>query len=359
MNNSRNLLLEQNNISTVRSKAPLRLGIAGGGTDVSPYSDEFGGSVLNATINMYAHTSIEIIPNGTTINFCATDIGKDVSISIKDSINVEGDLILHKAVYKRIMEEFNDCNYIPLRVTTFSDAPPGSGLGSSSTMVVSMLEAYKRLFSLPLGEYDLANLAYEIERVDCGLSGGKQDQYAATFGGFNFIEFYDDNRVIVNPLRVRERIINELEASMVLYYTGTSRDSETIINSQIKSMEAESSRSHKSINAMHQIKKSAYKTKELLLKGDIDGIAKELKFSWKSKKATSSLITNTKIQVLEDALMNAGARSVKISGAGGGGFMIIFIEPKSRFLIHEVLNKFDGEIKRFQFTGKGSTTWTI
>ena len=173
------------------------------------------------------------------------------------------------------------------------------------------------------------------------------------------------NIILNNPseseisMQAQQRIINELEASMVLYYTGTSRDSETIINSQIKSMEAESSRSHKSINAMHQIKKSAYKTKELLLKGDIDGIAKELKFSWKSKKATSSLITNTKIQVLEDALMNAGARSVKISGAGGGGFMIIFIEPKSRFLIHEVLNKFDGEIKRFQFTGKGSTTWTI
>ena len=212
----------------IRAKAPLRLGIAGGGTDVSPFSDDYGGAILNATINLYAYTFLETVDD-EIVSFNADDIALNESVNINSKLSLDGPLILHRAVYKRVMEEFNHSKYIPLKITTFCDAPPGSGLGSSSALVVSMLEAFRQLLSLPLGEYDIAKLAYDIERIDCNLSGGKQDQYAAAFGGFNFMEFGRDDTVIVNPLRIRRHIINELESSTILFFSGVSRDSSKII----------------------------------------------------------------------------------------------------------------------------------
>jgi D-glycero-alpha-D-manno-heptose-7-phosphate kinase len=339
----------------IRSRAPLRLGLAGGGTDVSPYSDEFGGCVLNATINMYAHTFIELMTVGNILILEARDLNVVENINLDQRVEIQGELRLHRAVYKRVMEQFNNGIYMPLQVVTYSDAPPGSGLGSSSTVVVSMLEAYKQLLSLPLGEYDLAHLAFEIERIDCNLSGGKQDQYAATFGGFNFMEFYAKDRVIVNPLRIRRYIISELESSLILFFTGASRDSAKIIDDQVNSLISDDNR----LSSMHKVKKSAYKIKELLFKGDIDGVAREFRKSWEAKKATSSSITNDKINFIENDLMKSGAKSIKISGAGGGGFMMIFIEPEDRVSVIRALEKHDGFIHSFQFTEEGAYSWTI
>lgn len=341
----------------IRAKAPLRLGIAGGGTDVSPYSDLYGGCVLNATINMYAYTHLEVNPDSNLTVFEASDLDLVDSIAVDNEFNINGILKLHRAVYKRVMDEFNNSVYLPLKVTTFSDAPPGSGLGTSSTIVVSMLEAYKQLLSLPLGEYDLAHLAYEIERLDCGLSGGKQDQYAATFGGFNFMEFYDNDRVIVNPLRIRRYIINELESSLLLYFTGKSRDSAQIIEDQINSINVDDDGTK--LNSMHLIKSSAYILKELLFKANIDGMANEFKNAWISKKSTSKSITNINIDNIESALISNGAKSMKVSGAGGGGFIMIFIEPEKRNNIIRCLKKFDGTVQNFQFTEEGAHSWTI
>lgn len=339
----------------VRSRAPLRLGLAGGGTDVSPYSDEFGGCVLNATINMYAHCSIEEI-EGDNVLFDAKDIGEAISLNIGQDLNTDRNLLLHRKTYERVMDDFNQGRRIPLKVTTYSDAPPGSGLGSSSTMVVAMLEAYRQLLSLPLGEYDLAHLAYEIERVDCGLAGGKQDQYAATFGGFNFMEFFADDRVVVNPLRMRRYIINELESSLVLFFTGASRESAKIIQDQMNALKDENKAS---LNAMHKVKESAFKIKELLLRADISGVSEEFKQSWIAKKDTSKTISNASIGALEDKLLSAGAKSLKVSGAGGGGFMMIFIDPEDRLNIEKVLAECEGLVYRFQFTNEGANSWTI
>jgi D-glycero-alpha-D-manno-heptose-7-phosphate kinase len=340
----------------IRSKAPLRLGLAGGGTDVSPYSDEFGGCVLNATINMYAYSFLDDAVTSNEVVFEAKDIAVKEIISLKDKFTIDGKLRLHRAVYKRVMEQFNEGVYVPLRLVTHSDAPPGSGLGSSSTMVVAMLEAFRQLLSLPLGEYDLARLAYEIEREDCKLSGGKQDQYAATFGGFNFMEFYDEGRVIVNPLRIRRYIISELEASLILFFTGASRDSAKIIEDQMRSLKQDTGIA---LEAMHQVKKSAYKIKELLFKADITGVANEFKAAWKAKKATSSSISNSMIDNLEKDILKAGALSMKVSGAGGGGFIMIFVKPENKIEVLNTLDKHDGRAHKFQFTNEGVFSWTI
>jgi D-glycero-alpha-D-manno-heptose-7-phosphate kinase len=172
-----------------RSKAPLRIGLAGGGTDVSPFCDMYGGAILNATISLYAHASIELIDKDI-IELVAADRGETEQWPVGNPLPINGHLDLHKGCYNNIKQKFG----LPergLRITTFVDAPAGSGLGTSSTLMVALVGVFSEMLNLPLGEYDLAKLAYEIERNDLQLAGGKQDQYAATFGGVNFMEFYE------------------------------------------------------------------------------------------------------------------------------------------------------------------------
>lgn len=338
----------------IRSKAPLRLGIAGGGTDVSGYSDQYGGLVLNATINLYAHTFLTDEIKEEKIIFEALDVGIKEEFALDQFLNANSTLPLHHAVLRRIIEEYNSNITFPIKISTYSDVPPGSGLGSSSTIVVSMIEALKQHLMLPLGEYDIAKLAYQIEREDCNLIGGKQDQYAATFGGFNFIEFQKDNNVIVNPLRIRRYIINELESSLILYFSGASRDSAKIIKDQMDSILDE-----KKLNAMHLVKSSALKIKKELFKGNIDGLASEFKKAWEAKKATSVSITNVKIHEIEKILQEDGVKSLKVSGAGGGGFMMIFVEPEKKFKIIDKLEEYGGYSQNFQFVNEGCNSWTV
>jgi D-glycero-D-manno-heptose 1-phosphate kinase len=339
----------------IRSKAPLRLGLSGGGTDVSPYCDEYGGTVLNVTINMYAYCTIEITDNGK-IEFYASDIKESFICDFKDQIELEGNLLLHKGVYNRIYRDFLNGESLSFKMTTYSDAPSGSGLGSSSTMVVAIIKAFMEWKNLPLGEYDMASIAYEIEREEIGLSGGKQDQYAATFGGLNFIEFYDKNRVIVNPLRIKKWIKNEIENSLILYYTGTSRDSAKIIDEQIKSTKT---KNKTSIEAMHELKKMTFKMKECILKGDFDGFAESLRKGWEAKKSVASVISNPEIDEIYDFIMENGGKAAKISGAGGGGFMMIICDPVKRFELVEKLKTKKGKVVLTSFTEKGTQSWTL
>jgi len=341
----------------VRSKAPLRLGLAGGGTDVSPYSDEHGGCVLNVTINMFAYCTIEELLD-SNIEFEAKDIGLSVKSASEIEFDLSETLVLHKAVYNRIVRDFNGGKPLSVRVTTYSDAPPGSGLGSSSTMVVAMLAAYKELLGFTLSEYDLAHLAYIIERIDCGLAGGKQDQYAAVFGGFNFVEFYKDDRVIVNPLRIRRHIENELQHRLLLYFTGVSRESAKIIDEQIKAAQGTDTKSD-ALEAMHEVKRLSFDMKERLLKGDLDGVVRQFADSWEAKKRLARSISNAHIDSIMSTALKNGAEAVKISGAGGGGFMMLFIDPKRRLDVTHALNGFSGEIRRFEFHHDGVEAWTV
>ncbi len=339
----------------IRSKAPLRLGLAGGGTDVSPYCDEYGGYVLNVTINMYAYCTIEPTDDGR-VEFYAADLGQHYISEQPGTLITQGELLLHKGVYNRIVCDYNDGKPLSLKMTTYSDAPAGSGLGSSSTMVVAMIKAYMEWLNLPLGEYDMAKLAYQIEREDIGLAGGKQDQYAATFGGFNFIEFYEEDRVIVNPLRVKNWIKNELQNSLVLYYTGTSRESARIINEQVNNTKQ---RNIKSIEGMHELKKNAIIMKEAILKGDFDGVVKCMRDSWTAKKRMASSITNAHIDEIYEYVIENGGRAAKISGAGGGGYMMILCDPKRRFELVQALKKTNGVVCLPDFTEKGTESWTL
>lgn len=339
----------------IRSKAPLRLGLAGGGTDVSPYCDEYGGAVLNVTIDMYAYCTIEPTDDNKIV-FNAPDVKETFECESKTSIEIAGSLILHKGIYNRIVKDYNGGKPLSFRMTTYADAPAGSGLGSSSTMVVAIIKAYMEWLNLPLGEYDMASLAYGIERIDLKLSGGKQDQYAATFGGFNFIEFFDDNRVIVNPLRIKNWIKNEIENSLILYYTGTSRDSATIIDHQIKNTK---DKDELSLQAMHELKLLATEMKNAILKGDFGELASCLRKSWESKKKMALSITNTAINDIYKYIISNGGKAAKISGAGGGGFMMIICDPKERYSIVDKLKKTDGKVMMAQFTEKGAQAWTL
>lgn len=338
----------------IRSKAPLRLGLAGGGSDVSPYSDEYGGAILNATINLYAYCTI-VEESEPIIRITASDIAVTQTYASLAELPIDGTLDLHKGVYNRLVKQFN-LSPLSYSITTYSDAPPGSGLGSSSTMVVAIVKAFTEWLNLPLGEYEIARLAYEIERFDLNLSGGKQDQYAATFGGFNFMEFLKDERVIVNPLRIKRWIVDELEASMVLYYTGASRSSAKIIDEQKQNT---SSGNQTAIEAMHRIKHSSIEMKEAVLKGDIEGFASILGKGWSDKKKMAHSISNSSIDHVFDVAMNAGAITGKVSGAGGGGFIMFVVDPVKRVEVVKALKELDGRVVDFQFSEGGCHGWKI
>lgn len=339
----------------VRARAPLRLGLAGGGTDVSPYCDEFGGAVLNATLDKYAYAIVETdVPEGLV--FVAADRDSRWSGPVAPRVDPDGAEALHKAVYNRIVREFNRGEAISLKLTTFCDAPPGSGLGSSSTLVVAMIKAFQELLRLPLGEYEIARLAFDIERRELGLSGGRQDQYAATFGGVNFMEFYADNRVIVNPLRVKNWILSELEASLVLYFTGISRESARIIEQQQRNV---TEHNVSAVRAMHEVKREATVMKEALLTGDFDVLAESLRQSWESKKRMAASVSNPTIEHVLETALGAGARAAKVSGAGGGGFMMLLVDPVRRMEVLRALKGCGGVAMDCQFTKHGTQGWTI
>lgn len=336
----------------IRSKAPLRLGLAGGGTDLDTYCDNFGGFVLNGTISLYVHCTIEE-RNDNKIVFESTDHIKVLECESKMSLELDGDMDLYKGVYNRIVKDYVK-NPLNFNITTYSDVPSGSGLGGSSTLVVAILKAFVEWLNLPLGEYDIARLAFDIEREDIGIVGGAQDQYAATFGGFNFMEFYDNKRVIVNPLRVKNWIIDELEASIVLYFTNITRQASQIEHEKKSLLDDE-----KSLNAMHEVKVDATLMKEALLKGDITNFAKILGKSWESKKRVSSSISNSEIDRVYNLAIKHGAYSGKVSGAGGGGFMFFMVNPTKKLQLIKELDKQQGRVINFEFVKNGTRGWKI
>ena len=301
-----------------RSRAPFRIGLAGGGTDVSPYSDEYGGAILNATISLYAYTTIIPRTDGKII-IRAVDRGEELIFDSSDELPVTGTLDLQVGVYNRIVKEFGKKG-LSFEMITSMDVSSGSGLGTSSTLVTSILGAFVEWFKLPLGEYDIAQLAYDIERVDLAMAGGKQDQYAATFGGVNFMEFYEGNKVIVNPLRIKAELLNELQFNLILYYTDTSRESAKIIETQVGNAKA---KKDKPVQAMHAVKEQAFLMKEALLKDELHKIGEILSVSWENKKKMAAGITN---ELISQEMITAGEGDnllkVYVASLEKSGYMI-------------------------------------
>jgi D-glycero-alpha-D-manno-heptose-7-phosphate kinase len=337
-----------------RSKAPLRIGLAGGGTDVSPYSDLYGGAILNATISLYANATIEPLKEDRII-LSAIDRNEELSFDWSPSLPIDGKLDLLKGIYNRIQKDYG-ITQKGFRLSTYVDAPAGSGLGTSSTLVVAIIGAFTEMLRLPLGEYDMAQYAYEIERRDLNLAGGKQDQYAATFGGVNFMEFYEGDKVIVNPLRIKQQYLFELENNLLLYYTSTSRESAEIIKKQSKNVVEKKG---SSIEAMHQLKEQARQMKEALLKGKLNEIGEILDFGFQQKRQMAEGISNPLMEEIYELAKKAGATGGKISGAGGGGFMIFYCPVNTKYAVIKSLEKFGGRYRRYKFTEHGLTTWTI
>ena len=339
----------------VRARAPLRLGLAGGGTDVAPYCDLHGGCVMNAAIDKYAYATVDVDVGGDGLVVLeALDRRERLALAPADVHTLPGPVQLLAGAYLRISRDFLGGQRPPLRIRTWSDAPPGSGLGSSSTLVVALVTALAEHFSLALGEYEIAHLAYEIERIDLGLAGGRQDQYAAAFGGFNFMEFHAGDRVIVNPLRIKDWVSAELEASLLLYFTGVSRESARIIDEQARNA---ASGAANPIEAMHQLKEEAVQMKEHLLRGDLPGFARTLQQGWQAKKRMASSISNPMIDALEALAMDNGAVATKVSGAGGGGFMMFVCDPVDRMRLSAALSAQGGSLLDFHFNPGGATAW--
>jgi D-glycero-alpha-D-manno-heptose-7-phosphate kinase len=340
-------------LATVRARAPLRLGLAGGGTDVSPYCDRHGGFVLNATIDRYAYAVIKAV-DVSVVRFAATDMRGVAACPLESLLPLDGNLNLHKAVYNHMVEHYNQGRPIALELSTFCDAPIGSGLGSSSTLVVAMIKAFVELLNLPLDDYAISQLAFKIERVDCSLQGGRQDQYSATFGGFNFMEFYADERAVINSLRIKNWIVCELEASLVLYFTGVSRESARIIADQRSNVNAGS---EIALEAMHGIKREALLMKECMLRGDFDGVVESMLQGWENKKLSAKTVSNPHIDEIYDVARKSGALAGKVSGAGGGGFMWFFVPPERRMDVIRTLDQFGGQVSNCHFTKNGAQAW--
>jgi D-glycero-alpha-D-manno-heptose-7-phosphate kinase len=339
----------------IRARAPLRLGLGGGGTDVSPYAETYGGVVLNATIDLYANVTIALSQSG---NVELHQDDRDMSwIAPPDgALPLGGDLNLIKGVYNRMCAEFNHGRGVPLAVHAHADVPPGSGLGTSSAMVVALVQAFNELFQARLGAYDIAHLAYEIERVDLALNGGKQDQYAAAFGGVNFIEFGPGPGVLVNPLRISPETIAEFEASLVLFFSGVSRESARIIDEQARNV---SSGDSASIESMHSLKEMALKMKQALLMGRIGEVADILDEGWRHKKRTASTVTTPELDAVYEAAKAAGAMGGKVSGAGGGGFMMFLVDPRRRHGVLTALEAYPGRFFASGLTTGGVMSWRV
>ncbi|WP_338424238.1 dehydrogenase [Sphingopyxis kveilinensis] len=336
----------------VRARAPLRLGLAGGGTDVSPYCDEYGGAVLNITIPRFAYAYVERRADGI-VEFIASDLDLREEYEAGDTASAR-QLALHRGVYERMMRDYFGGERIPMTLTTHADAPAGSGLGTSSALVVALVDAFREMFDLPLGRYDVAHIAYEIERIDLKLAGGRQDQYAAAFGGANYIEFLANDVVIVNPLRINQAYVDELEASMLTCFTGQSRVSSKIITEQSSNM---AEKRGDVIDALHSLKADAQYMKLALQTGNIRLVAEIMERSWLAKKRTASSISNKEIEDLYDFAIANGAIAGKVSGAGGGGFVVFVAHPEARPRLIRKLNEQGAQAQAVQFTDRGCEAW--
>lgn len=312
---------------------------------MEPFCVNQGGAIIGSTINKYAYCSI-VPRDDEEIIVHSLDFDMTVKYNTRENYVYDGKLDLVKAALKG-MDIRQGCE-----VYLQCDAPPGSGLGTSSTVMVAMLAAMARWKGVEMDAYRLADLAYEVEREDLKIAGGYQDQYAATFGGFNFIEFHGRNNVVVNPLRIKKDIIHELQYNLLLCYTGNIHISANIIKDQVQNYEKKDG-----FEAMCEVKALAYAMKDELLKGNLHSFGKLLNYGWESKKRMSSKITNPQVDALYNEAMAAGALGGKLLGAGGGGYLLMYCPYNLRHKVAARLEAAGGQLTDWCFELRGAQSW--
>tara|TARA_B100000686_G_scaffold95368_1_gene101927 strand:+ start:1853 stop:2866 length:1014 start_codon:yes stop_codon:yes gene_type:complete len=310
----------------IRCKAPLRISFAGGGTDVSPFVEEHGGTVLNAAINLYSYCTLKPVEEDE-IRIIDHDIGIEYVSKNGNPFKYDG----VNDIAKAIINELLPLPGFELRLHT--DARRGTGLGSSSTHAVTVLEAIYTWAGTELTSYDLAEKAYKIERIDLDQKGGRQDQYSAVFGGINFIEF-EKSGTLVNPLNIKDEVLKELDYRMVFCSLNNTRSSPEIISDQVKRYVG---RKSDTVDALFNTKQIAFDMKRALLTGDIDEMGVLINKSWQLKKDFSDHITNPTIDEVYDYALANGAIGGKVLGAGGGGHMIFIAESDSKWELESAL----------------------
>jgi D-glycero-alpha-D-manno-heptose-7-phosphate kinase len=333
-----------------RAKAPLRVSFAGGGTDVPPFPEREQGCVLSATISRHAFGTLTP-RDDDRVCIESLDFGLAVEYGVGREMTIDGELDLVKAPILKLADPAKG----GLDLFLYSSALPGTGLGSSSCMMVTMIGLLKEFYGLPLADYDIAHLAYQVERVELGLEGGLQDQYASTFGGFNFIEFFGD-RVIVNPLKVKWDTLNELEHNLLLCYTGASRKSDRIIADQVARFEEGQPESLEGLKMQKQL---AIEMKNALLRGQLHEFAELLGLAWEHKKRLSPKISTPFIDEAYAEALRHGALGGKVMGAGGGGHMLFYCDPRRKHRVIEALERLGITASELAFDLQGLRTWRV
>lgn len=337
-----------------RSKVPFRISFGGGGSDIPAYTKNHTGAVINTTIRLFTHTSLQL-RDDMKVSFEWVNKSEKEEHDFSNELDCSYGLKLFKATHNHIFKKF-DLTPIGYDIVSHQDAPTGSGLGTSSTLIVSLIGVYQELFNLPLGEYDIAEMAVQIERNDLGEFGGKQDQYAASFGGWNYMEFKGDD-VIVNPLRIKDKVLDELENNILLYFTNFTRKSSDVLESQIKNIEDENKTS---LLSLHGLVEQAKLIKDCLIRGKINELGEILDYGFKQKSSLAKGITTPEIQILYDTALKAGATGGKISGAGGGGFIFFYCPNNTKYNVMRELDKLNmGYPQTFTWNKFGLRTWNI
>jgi len=341
----------------LRSKAPLRISFAGGGTDVSPYPEQKGGAVLNCTIDKFAYATLEALPGGGgTTSIESLDYNLTVNYQKASDLLYNGELDLVKASLKVLRPPGSDGqDRDSLRLFLHSDAPAGTGLGGSSTMCVALVGAFQRYLREPWTAYEVAELAYRIEREELGIHGGRQDQYAAAFGGFNFMEF-TGHRTIVNPLKIQPDVQNELAYRLLLCYTGLGHYSNDIIVQQQRNY---TEGREDTVDALDATKQLAVDMKNELLRGNLDEMGRLLDEGWQFKKRFTEGISNERIDALYSKAREAGALGGKLLGAGGGGYILLFCDFARRAKVAKAVQEAGGRVTDFSLEASGLQTWSV
>ena len=347
-------MVESQKRKIYRSKVPFRISFGGGGTDMPEYCKYHTGAVINTTIRLFTHTSL-VLRDDTKVSFKWINKDEFEEHEFSDNLDCSYGLKLFKATHNHICKQYN-IEPIGYDIVSNQDVPTGSGLGTSSTLIVSLIGVYMELFNLPLGEYDIAEMAIQIERVELKENGGKQDQYAAAFGGFNYMEFKGDD-VIVNPLRIKDSVQDEMENNVVLYFTNFTRNSSDVLTEQVQKMK---DKNKTSTLSLHALVEQAKLMKDCLIKGTIDDLGEILDYGFQQKKMLAKGISTPQIELLYKTALEAGATGGKISGAGGGGFMFFYCPNNTKYDVIKALDKLKmGYHQPFTWNKLGMRTWQI